>query len=46
MLKLGFSPQDIEALCYWRFHHPHVQLKMEAVYLRGQKLENKRTQQL
>jgi hypothetical protein len=48
MLKLEFSPQDIEALCYWRFHHPHphVQLKMEAVYWRGQKLENKRIQQI
>jgi transposase len=48
MLKLEFSPQDIKALCYWRFHHPppQVQLKMEAVYLRGQKLENKRIQQI
>ena len=33
MLKLACSPEAIEALRYWRFHHPHplVQLKMEVV---------------
>jgi transposase len=35
-------------LRYWRFHHPHphVQLKMEVVYLRSQKLGNKPIQHL
>ncbi len=39
MLKLEFSPEEVEALRYWRFHHPHpqVQRKMEIVYLRSQK---------
>lgn len=40
MLKIEFSTEEIEALHYERFHHPHprVQLKMEAVYLKSQKL--------
>ena len=48
MLKLEFSTEEGEALRYWRFHHPHphVQLKMEVVYLRSQKLENKPIQHL
>src|ERR671917_789466 len=48
MPKLEFSPEEVEALRYWRFHHPHphVQRKMEIVYLRSQKLENKQIQQL
>jgi hypothetical protein len=48
MLKLEFSPEEVEALGYWRFHHPHphVQRKMEIVYLRSQKLENKPIQQV
>jgi transposase len=48
MLKLEFSTEEVEALRYWRFHHPHphVQRKMEVVYLRSQKLENKPIQQL
>jgi hypothetical protein len=48
MLKLKFSTEDVEALRYWRFHHPHphVQRKMEVVYLRSQKLESKQIQQL
>jgi hypothetical protein len=35
MLKLDFSPEALEALHYWRFHHPHplVQQKMEVVLL-------------
>ena len=38
MLKLECSPEAIEALRYWRFHHPHplVQLKMEVVLLHSQ----------
>jgi transposase len=48
MPKLEFSTEEVEALRYWRFHHPHphVQRKMEVVYLRSQKLENKQIQQL
>jgi transposase len=48
MSKLEFSPEDVEALRYWRFHHPHppVQRKMEVVYWRSQKLENKQSQHL
>ena len=40
MLKIEFSTDEIEALHYERFHHPHprVQMKMEAVYLKSQKL--------
>lgn len=40
MLKIEFSTEEIEALHYERFHHPHprVQMKMEAVYLKSQKL--------
>jgi hypothetical protein len=38
MLKLEFSPEDLEALSHWRFHHPHphVQLKMEGCDTRSQ----------
>jgi hypothetical protein len=48
MPKLEFSTEEVEALRYWRFHHPHphVQRKMEVIYLRSQKLENKQIQQL
>jgi transposase len=48
MLKLEFSTEEVEALRYWRFHHPHphVQRKMEIVHLRSQKLENEQIQQL
>jgi len=40
MIKLTFSPADIEALHHERFHHPHprVQRKMEALYLKSQGL--------
>jgi transposase len=38
MLKIHFSEADIEALRYWRFHHPdpRIQVRMEALYLRSQ----------
>lgn len=38
MLKIEFSQDGIEALQYWRFHHPspRVQVRMEAIYLRSQ----------
>lgn len=38
MLKLEYSREAVEALRYWRFHHPPplVHLKMEVVLLRSQ----------
>ncbi len=40
MTQIDFTPQDIDALHFERFHHPHprVQLKMEAIYLKSQGL--------
>ena len=40
MIKITLSEDDIEALRYWRFHHPdpRVQVRMEALYLRSQKV--------
>src|SRR5262249_14033469 len=48
MLKLEYSRETIEALRYWRFHHPHplVQLKMEVVLLRSQGVLNKQIQHI
>ena len=42
MIKLEFSPEAIEALEYERYHHPppKVQRKMEAVYLKSQRLSH------
>src|SRR4051794_24941030 len=43
MIAIDFTPQDIDALHFERFHHPHprVQLKMEAVYLKSQGLPHR-----
>jgi transposase len=40
MLHVDFNPEQIDALHHERFHYPHprVQLKMEAVYLKSQRL--------
>src|SRR5512147_1135010 len=40
MITPDFTPQDIDALHFERFHHPHprVQLKLAAVYLKSQGL--------
>ena len=40
MLKITFSAADIEALQYWRFQHPdpRIQRRMEALYLRSQRV--------
>lgn len=48
MLKLEWSTEAVEALRYWRFHHPHpfVQLKMEVVLLRSQGVPNEQIQHL
>ena len=42
MLKISFGEPDLEALRYWRFQHPdpRVQVRMEALYLRSQKVAN------
>ena len=46
MLKLECSAETVEALRYWRFHHPHplVQLKMEVVLLHSQGVPNEQIQ--
>lgn len=43
MLKITFSEDEIDALRYWRFHHPdpRVQVRMEALYLRSQRVANR-----
>lgn len=40
MLNITFSEGDIEALRYWRFQHPdpRIQVRMEALYLRSQRV--------
>lgn len=40
MITIEFSPTDIDTLEYERYHHPHpkVQKRMEAVYLKSQKV--------
>ncbi|RAM48083.1 MAG: IS630 family transposase, partial [Hapalosiphonaceae cyanobacterium JJU2] len=40
MIKIEFTPQDMQALNYERYHHPHprVQIKMEALWLKSQGL--------
>ena len=43
MIRIDFTPLQIDALHHERFHHPHprVQEKMEAVYLKAQGLPHK-----
>jgi transposase len=43
MIKINFSAADVEALRYWRFQHPdpRVQVRMEALYLRSQRMANR-----
>jgi transposase len=42
MIKITFGEADLEALQYWRFHHPdpRIQMRMEALYLRSQGVAN------
>lgn len=42
VIKLEFTPDDIDALELERYHHPDpkVQRKMEALYLKSQQLEH------
>ena len=43
MIKITFSAADVEALRYWRFQHPdpRVQVRLEALYLRSQRMANR-----
>jgi transposase len=48
MIKIPFTEADIDALRSWRFHHPdpRVQVRMEALYLRSQKVPTRDIRQL
>jgi transposase len=43
MIQINFSATDVEALRSWRFRHPdpRVQIRMEALYLRSQRVANR-----
>jgi len=43
MIRIEFSEEEKQALDYERYHHPHphVQRKMEALWLKSQKLPHK-----
>ena len=43
MINITFRETDIEALRYWRFHYPdpRIQVRMEAIYLRSQRVANR-----
>jgi transposase len=42
VIRIAFTPEEIDALEYERYHHPHpkVQRKMEVLYLKSQALEH------
>ncbi len=42
VIKIGFTPEEIDALEYERYHHPDckVQKKMEALYLKSQNVDH------
>ena len=48
MILIDFTPEEIEALHYERYHHPHpkVQRKMEALWLKSQGLPHKQITRL
>lgn len=48
MIKIKFTEEEIKALNYERYHHPHprVQRKMEALWLKSQKEPHKRIAEL
>jgi transposase len=48
MIRLEFSESDISALDYERYHHPHphVQRKMEVLYLKSQGLSHQEIRRL
>ena len=43
MINVDFSQQDIKKIAYLRYHHPHprVRRKMEALWLKSQRLPHK-----
>lgn len=43
MIQINFSATDVDALRYWRFQHPdpRVQVRLEALYLRSQRVANR-----
>jgi len=48
MIRIEFSPEDIEQLNYERYHYPHpqVQRKMEVLYLKSQGLAHQEIRRL
>jgi hypothetical protein len=46
MINIDFTEEEMQALNYERFHHPdpHVQRKMEALWLKSQKLRKRTVQ--
>jgi transposase len=42
MIKITLTEAEIAELRHWRFHHPdpHIQVRMEALYLRSQGVAN------
>jgi len=48
MINIEFSPEEVDALEYERYHHPHpkVQRKMEVVYLKSQGLSHQEIRRL
>jgi len=48
MIQIHFSDEEIEALKYERYHHPHprVQRKMEALLLKSQNIAHKQICQI
>ncbi len=43
MIEINFTEEDIKALNYERYHypHPHVQRKVEALWLKSQGIKHK-----
>ena len=48
MIQINFSEEEIEQLNYERYHYPHplVQKRMEALYLKSQKLPHQQICQI
>ena len=48
MIQIPFTEADSAALRYWRFHHPdpRVQVRMEALYWRSQKVPTQEIRRL
>jgi transposase len=48
MIKLEFTDEDKKLLSYWRLNHlhPRIQLKMEVLWLKSQKLSDQKIAKL